>query len=110
MSKAGYSDIVALLEYFDRKNNTPKIENPDDPMTTVIKMKRLASELNGWIEEQTKLAKKEDKPEKKGWDKLTFLQKVTILTATVPLCTMGYVLAGIMFVKVAATMLGMKPA
>lgn len=102
MSK--YSDMVALLEYMERnREKKPKREtrskDPDDPFTTLIRLKNTADQWKKFLEEQEKLGKKDDKKPKDGWESMSFVQKVTILTMTVPLFTMGGILSVLLFAK-----------
>lgn len=107
MSK--YGEVVALLEYFDKKNKPVKSKTwrmkDEDPIAGLLKYQRMMKEFEAFQKDQEKLNKKEDK---KGWDGMSFVQKMTLLTVTVPLATMCY---GLIFVQVfvaAGHMLGMK--
>jgi hypothetical protein len=111
MSK--YGDIVALLEWADKSKTKSegkrwRRKDPDntDPIEILIKAQRFADEWKKFQENQEKINKKEDKTEKKGWDKMSFVQKVTVLTVTVPLATMGYSILVLLCFKVGAEMLG----
>ena len=110
MSK--YSDMVALLEWAEKRKTPDKPKrwrrekNDDDPMAILIKAKRFADEWDKFQKDQEKIHKKEEKKEdKKGWDGMSFVQKVAVLTFTVPLATMGYGLIFIAFAKAAANMM-----
>lgn len=114
-------DIVAVLEYgrnFD-KTKKPRRRKPkeapmnldDLPADVLINKlenhKRKAQIIENWLKDQEKVNKKDDKKdEKKGWEKYSFIQKFTILTATVPLVMMSYSLLIILFVKTAARAMG----
>lgn len=112
-------DLIALFEYgraFDKKTKARRrrkepVMNLDDLPADVLitkleNHKRKAKMIETWLEDQGKLSKKEDKPDKKGWEALSFIQKFTVLTAAVPLCMMTYSLIIIMFVKIAARAMG----
>ena len=84
---AKYGDIVALLEYMDKKKpqkglfKKPKKEPEVDLLTLLEKKKREAQVIETFIEEQAKLRKKEEKKEeKKGWDALSPIQQAAYLT------------------------------
>lgn len=108
MSK--YSDVVALLDYFDKKNvmkprqrgHRQYREDDKDPISHIIQMKRMVDEYNKIMADIEKVNKKEDKkePEKSWWDKQSFIQKVAILTMTVPLSMMAMCIVVLEFVKI----------
>lgn len=114
-------DLIAVLEYaraFDkpkkprRRKKDDLMKNFEDLPVDVLLMKldaaeRRADAIKQFIEQRSKTYKKEDKPEKKGWEKMSFIQKLTILTATVPLAMMGYSLLIILFVRIAARAMGL---
>jgi hypothetical protein len=115
-------NMIALLEYgkaFGQKEK-PKRRRKKDPAMKfedlpeeVLFMKldaaeRKADAIKQYIEQRAKMYKKEDKKEeKKGWEKLSFIQKITILTATVPVAMMAYSLLIILFIKTAARVMGL---
>jgi len=69
---------------------------------------RKADAIKTYIEQRAKMYKKEDKKEeKKGWESYSFIKKMTILTAAVPVAMMGYSLLIILFVKTAARAMGL---
>jgi len=114
-------DLIAVLEYaraFDkpkpkrRKKKDPTMKFEDLP-EEVLFMKldaaeRKADAIKTYIEQRAKMYKKEDKKEeKKGWESYSFIKKMTILTAAVPVAMMGYSLLIILFVKTAARAMGL---
>ena len=106
-------DLIALLEYgkaFDTKDKVRKNDYPipdlDDIIANIEKKKRDVRLLEDWVKGQEKLNKPEEKKEDKGWSRLSFVQKVTVLTFTVPLVTMGWITIGIMFITLNANLLG----
>lgn len=88
MSKNGYGEMTALLQYIDKvRNEKPKglfrkqkKEKEIDLISLLEQKKREAKVIENFIEEQTKLNKKEDKKEKKGWDAMSPLQQAAYLT------------------------------
>lgn len=115
-------DVIALFEYgrtFDQKRKPRRRKkkettmNLDDLPAEVLinKMenhKRKYQVIQSYLEDQAKLNKKEEKKEeKKGWDKLSFIQKITVLTAVVPITMMIYMLVIIAFVKLAVRAMGL---
>lgn len=115
-------DLIAVLEYaraFDKPEKYRRRKKKKDPAMKfdelpeeVLFMKldaaeRKADAIKTYIEQRAKMYKKEDKKEeKKGWEKLSFIQKVTVLTAAVPVAMMAYMLLIIVFIKLAARLMG----
>lgn len=116
-------DLIAVLEYgrtFDkkptktrRKRKDTVMKNLEDLPPDVIimqleKYERKAKVYREWLaDKKTVLTVEEKKKEKKGWEKLSILQRITILTVAVPPAMMIYSLAVILFVKTAARAMGM---
>lgn len=113
-------DLIAVLEYgraFDKTKKTRRkkkdpMKNFEDLPVDILLMKldaaeRKADTIKQFIEQRSKTYKKEDKPEKKGWEGFSFIKKLTILTATVPIAMMGYSILIILFVKTAARVMGL---
>lgn len=107
MSKTGYSDIVALLEWAERqKKEPPKPDKKEtDPISELLKFQRQFDEYQKFLKDQEKINKKEEKP-KSGWDKMSFIQKMTVLTVTVPIAMMGHTLIVLLFAKAVLKMWG----
>lgn len=107
MSK--YGDVVAMLEYFDKKNKPVKSKpwktKDEDPISSLIRYQRMAKEFENYLKDQDKLNKKEDKV---GWEAMTIIQKVTVLTFFVPLATMLYGLCFLQVFVAGGHILGMK--
>lgn len=99
MSKTGYSDIVALLEWAERqKKEPPKTDVKEtDPIRELLKFQSQFDAWQKFQKDQEKLNKKEEK--KSGWDSYSFMQKMTILTFTVPIAMMGHTLVVLLFAK-----------
>lgn len=110
MSKSHYGDIVALLEWADKKKTETKgwgRRRKEKSAVEKLVATFLEDQLRDKVKEMTeKINKKEDKP--KGWESLSFIQKMTILTATVPIATMLYGLAFLQVFVAAGHILGMK--
>lgn len=115
-------DFIATLEYAKAFGEKPKrrrrkkedpMKNLEDLPIDVVLAKldayeRKADMCKQFIEQRAKMYKKEDKKEeKKGWEKMSFIQKVTVLTATVPIAMMGYSFLIILFIKSAARVMGL---
>lgn len=114
-------DLIAVLEYgraFDKPKKTRRkkkdqMKNFEDLPVDILLMKldaaeRKADTIKQFIEQRSKTYKKEDKKEeKKGWEGFSFIKKLTILTATVPIAMMGYSILIILFVKTAARVMGL---
>lgn len=110
-------DLIQLLEYGkafpskpDRTNRKKEddfpLPNIDEIIATIDKKKRDVKLLEDWVKGQEKLNKPEEKKEKTGWDAMSFVRKVTILTVTVPLASMGYALVVLAVFNIGAMMLG----
>lgn len=125
MSKNNYSDLVSILEYLDKKNMDTKQqpkqrgyrryrqdETKDDPILHVMQMKRSVDEWNklmGDIEKINKKEEKKEEPKKKTWwEELHFVQKVAVLTATVPPVIMIQFLFVVAVIKISANLLGLR--
>lgn len=94
---AKYGEIVALLEYMDRKKDKSmkglfrKKEKPQNPIEALNDMKAAAKAFNDWVAEQEKLNKKEEKKEdKKGWDAMSPLQQAAYLTFGIQIMSLVY--------------------
>jgi hypothetical protein len=114
-------DLIAVLEYgraFDKQKKTRRrrkekpMKDWDNIPEEVLFMKldraeRVADQIKQYIEQRAKMYKKEDKKEEpKGWAKYSFIQKVTILTGVVPIAMMAYMLLIVVFLKLAARVMG----
>ena len=82
-------DFIDIIEYTRafKEPKMPKTRKDKEPegLELILKMKRVHDEWDKFIEDQGKINKKEEKKEdKKGWEALSFIQKLVILTATVP--------------------------
>lgn len=113
MSK--YGEMMALLEFASKAKNEKttrwsrrRSEDDDDPINVLIKAKRFADEWKKFQEDQEKVNKKEDKKVNGGWESMSFVQKVTVLTMTVPLATMGYGILILLFLRAGMEITGMK--
>lgn len=94
---AKYGEIVALLEYMDRKQ--PKVpkgffrkkEKAKDPVAQLQEWKAASEAFQNFIKEQEKLNKKEEKKEeKKGWEAMSPLQQAAYLTLGIQLMSLVY--------------------
>lgn len=118
-------DVIALFEYgraFDSKAKTKRRRKRKEPMMVDLdnlpvdvlmnkldNYERKAKIISDYIEAKGRANKKEEKKEeKKGWEKLSFIQKITVLTAVVPVTIMIYMLVIIAFVKMAARLVGVQ--
>lgn len=64
MSKNSYGDMLAILEYIDRKKNKPRgKKSPDIDLVTLLRKKKEEAEI---LEKFLKETKKEEKKEPKG--------------------------------------------
>lgn len=105
-------DLVPLLNWaMERKKEKPirrghrSYREQEDPIETLLKMKRFVDEYNKFQADQEKINKKEDKKEEKKktwWDESSFIQKVAVLTLTVPTCMMGMTIVFLLFAKAVA--------
>lgn len=101
MSKQNYGEVMALLEWADRKANKPnkivtktKKEKAPNIYELLLEEQQKAQLLNKFIEDQIKLHKKEDKKEekdKKDEKGLTVLQKTVYIVLTSLIGTPLYV-------------------
>ena len=111
-------DLIAVLEYgrtFDkpkksRRRKAKPMKDWDNISEEVLfakldKAERVADSIKKYIEQRSKMYKKEDAP-KTGWASLSAMKKLTILTAIVPIAMMGYSLLLIATVKIAARLMG----
>lgn len=94
---AKYGEIVALLEYMDRKKDKApkgfwkKKDKPEDPIAYLNRMKAASKAFDDFIKEQEKLNKKEEKKEdKKGWDAMSPLQQAAYLTFGIQIMSLIY--------------------
>lgn len=116
MGKIPISELVPLIEYFEKKKEQPPKptkrgyrryrQNNDDNLDLgdLYKMKRFADEYNKFLSDQEKINKKDDKDKEKEkkktwWEELGFIQKVAVLTATVPPAIMGLIIMSLLFAK-----------
>lgn len=114
MGKIPISELVPLIEYFEKKKDSqPKPKqrgfrryrqrDPDNlDLGDLYKMKRFADEYNKFLSDQEKIMKKDDKKDEKKktwWEELGFIQKVAVLTATVPPAMMGLIVLCLLFAK-----------
>ena len=112
-------DLIAILEYgraFDkpksrRKTKKDHMKNLDDLPVDILLMKldaaeRRADTIKQYIDQRHKIYKKEDKKIEGSWATMSAMKKVTILTATVPIAMMAYGLLIVLFVKLAARLMG----
>lgn len=115
MSKVPISELVPLIEYFEKKKESQRPrprrrgfrryrENDDNlDLGDLYKMKRFADEYNKFLSDQEKINKKDDdkekKKEKKGWEAMSFMQKLAVLTATVPPAMMAFIILCLLFAK-----------
>ena len=95
-----------MLDWADKRRGepkapkTPKIKETD-PIAELLKFHRQFDEYQKFLKDQEKLNKKEEKTEeKKGWEALSFIQKFTFLTFSVPLVMMAQTLLLLSFMKI----------
>jgi methyl coenzyme M reductase beta subunit len=111
MSK--YGEMSALLDTAFKlgKNSRndfkePRRERKETVIDDIVK-RFLEDQLRKSMGDMAdKLNKKDDKP-KTGWEGYSTIKKVSILTTTVPLATMGMILTILAFCKIVAKVWGM---
>jgi hypothetical protein len=106
-------DIVGILKWASEQRNqiqTPpkrgfrQYREPRNPMDKLF-ADFLEDQLRTKFQEMDEqLKKKEKKPEPSWWDKQSFIQKIAVLTMTVPLTMMGMIILILEFVKVIKAM------
>jgi acyl-CoA reductase-like NAD-dependent aldehyde dehydrogenase len=100
MSK--YSDLVDFLKYIkEEEKDRPKRrwrEAKHNPFDALAEIQETATKWKMFVENLDKINKKE---EKKGWDALSFPQKLVLMTAIVPfIVVMQLMLPTILLIRI----------
>jgi len=110
-------DMIHLLEYakaFNPPQRTPrrdrrfvvKQDKEPDPLEVMMRWKRMSDEFSKFQSDLEKINKKEEKKDDKKkeswWDKLTGMQKFTVILAVTPFITVLELLPVILIIRVFA--------
>lgn len=110
MSKSGYSDILAVLEYVDRKKKPHRFrrKEPEINIFNLLQAKKQEAKLlEEWLKEQEKINKKEGNDN--SWlGKMTIVQRTVFFFLIGPPLGLGYMVLMLQMFKTAAIAVGVR--